>query len=108
MLADSESGEEFCCSYLRNTLVPVSSPHRYGEVIHLPASAVPRSGFAAREAHSVEFVVLLDIDLPFGSLPLPAARLLLAPFGLSRVRHFAGLSNWRLFEDHSRSAAERP
>src|SRR5947208_13726745 len=101
MLADWESGEESCCSYLRNTLVPVSSPHRYGEVIRLPASAVPRSGFGAREARSVECVVLLDIDLLFGSLPLPAPRLLTAPFGPGRVRHCAAPRNWRLFEDAS-------
>src|SRR5205809_769523 len=72
----------------------------------LPAKSLETPSFVLR--NSLEFVVLLDIDLPFGSLPLPAAKLLPAPFGLGRVRHFAALSNWRLFEDHSRSAAERP
>src|SRR4029077_14244724 len=108
MLADSESGEESCCSYLRRTLVPVSSPQRSGEVSRLLVSAGRHSGLEAREARSVEFVVLLDIDLPFASLPLPAARLLLAAFGLGRIRHFAVPSNPRLCEDHNRSAPERP
>src|SRR6202035_768510 len=108
MLAGSESGEQSCCSYLRSTLVPVSSPHRCGEVSRLLVSAARHGGIEARGARSVEFGVLLDIGLPFVSLPLPAAMLLLAPFGLDRVRHFAAPSNRRLFEDHSRSAPEPP
>jgi hypothetical protein len=108
MLADSASGEESCCSYLRSTLVPVSSPHRSGEVSRLLASAGRRSGLEAREPRSAGFAVALDIDLPFASLPLPIARLLLAAFGPDRIRHFAATSNRRLSEDHSRSAPERP
>jgi len=92
MLADWESGEESCCSYLRSTLVPVSSPHRYGQVSRLLASAVPRTGFGPREARSAGFAVAPDIDLPFALFPLPAAGLRLAAFGLDRVGHFAVLN----------------
>ena len=108
MRADSESGEESCCSYLPGTLVPVFSPHRYGEVSRLLASAVPRSGLEAREYRSTGFVVAPDIDLPFALLPLPVARLVLAASGLGRVLHLAEPSRRWLFEDHSRSAPERP
>jgi hypothetical protein len=107
-LAGSGGGAGSGSSYHPSMPDRALSPHRCGEASRLLVSEAPRSGFGAREPRSVEFVVLLDIDLPFAMLPLPAAWLLLAAFGLGRVRHFAAPSNRRLFEDRSRSVPERP
>src|SRR5713101_7153855 len=108
MLADSGSGAQFYCSYRPSMPVRVASPHQSEGASRSLVSEAPRSGFGGREARSVEFVVRLDIDLPFASLPLSAAWPLLAVFGLGRLLHFAALNNRQPSEDHRRSAPERP
>src|SRR5581483_3578988 len=86
----------------------VFSPHRFGQANCLLAFEAPRSGLAAPECCSAERLVLRDIDRPFAMPPLSAAKLLLAAFGLDRIRHFVAPNNRQLSEDHSRNDPERP
>src|SRR6266508_3135950 len=95
-------------SYRPGTQVQVVSPHQYGEASRLLVSEARRGGLGALESRCADLLVLPDIDRPFAMPPLSAAKFLPAVFGFAGMRHFAALNNRQLFEDHSRSAPERP
>jgi hypothetical protein len=101
MLEDSDSGAESC--YLRHpsTQVRVASLHQYDEANRLLVSEAPRGGLEEPESRSVDFVVLLEFDLPFALLPFPVALFLLAAFGLGSTLHFAVPSNRPPSASHS-------